>query len=82
MREPVNAPPDVKAAFRSVNDRVDKLEARWVQTNGARFQGGDAVTPDGLTTLRQLTDVESSLRSLISNLQATIDTLKQKNDLV
>lgn len=82
MREPVNASSDVKAAFRDLNDRIDVLQARWVQTNGAKILGADAVTDDGLTTLRQLRGVESSLRSLISDLRTTIDTLKQQNDLI
>ena len=82
MREPTSAAPDVKAAFREVNDRIDRLTARWVPLNGGRLLGGDAVTSDGLTTLRQLREVESSLRSLISGLQSQIDTLKQQNNLV
>ena len=82
MREPFDASSSVKEAFRSVNQRVDQLEARWIQTNGAKVLGGDAVTPDGLTTLRQLRAVESLLRSLISDLQDQIDTLKQQNSLV
>ena len=83
MKIPSDASPAVQAAFKEIALAVERLQGQFAPLNGARLIGApDAVTKDGLVTLRQLQVVNDRITSVVNSLNNTIEILKQKNNLV
>lgn len=83
MRIPQDATLDVKAAFQEVHDEIQKLQDRWVLADGSRITGaGDALTPTGLVTYRQLSTESTRLLKSVRDVVAVIDTMKLRNNLL
>ncbi len=84
MNIPKDASLDVKASFKDVYLTLQRLEAQWVNIGGSRISGAaDAVSYDGLTTLRQLrSEIAAERAASRKELQAEIDQLKKDNNLI
>lgn len=83
MRVPVDATLDVQASFKEVIQEIERLKNQWVLINGSRLVGAqDAVTYDGLVTLRQLRAAENAESADIAAVRDELKQLKDRNNLV
>ena len=79
---PNDASLDVKAFARDVMNELKELRQKYVLLDGSRMTGaGDAVTPTGLVTLRQLQDADSRVTNRIRSLESRVTKIVADNGL-